>query len=93
MDRRKPTIIGSLIKYAVSLIPERIRINLSKPLQKRSINIYNLPLVSRGMKHPKIESRDYLYCSDQVISDLVEFENITGFKTSHWIDRINEYIT
>lgn len=93
MDRRKPTIIGSLVKYAVSLIPESIRIKLSKPLQKRSINIYNLPLVSRGTKHPKIESRDYLYCSEQVISDLVEFEDITGFKTSHWINRINEYIT
>lgn len=89
-DRRPMTIFGRLLKSAFALIPSKLRGFLAKPLQKRAINIYSLPILSRSGKVPfSLEGSHYEACKEEVIPDLVEFERITGFSTKKWLSNFH----
>lgn len=84
--RRSLTSIGSVFKGAIGLIPNGARALLARPLQKRQLNIYNLPIISVKGDSSELTGEHYNTCKADVVPDLVEFERITGFSTAHWVD-------
>lgn len=87
-NRRAVTGVGVAFKRVVRFIPESTRNILSMPLQKRSINIYDLPIISREGEASQLGSEHYNTCATEVISDLERFEVVSGFSTSHWVEGI-----
>tara|TARA_B100000686_G_scaffold354392_1_gene464390 strand:- start:3419 stop:4303 length:885 start_codon:yes stop_codon:yes gene_type:complete len=85
-NRRRQTLLGRWIKKIIGLIPESLRGRLSRPLRRRSLNIYNLPIISMRGERTKLSREHYRICEDEVVPDLVRFEEITGFSTGHWLE-------
>jgi hypothetical protein len=89
LGRRGATPLGRGFKAAVRIIPKTVRDVLARPLQKRLLNIYDLPLISRkGEKSPLTKSH-YQICEGEVVPDLFEFERITGFSTKKWLSNFH----
>ena len=80
------TRLGSVFKRVIRLIPQNIRGGLARPLQKRSLNIYDLPLISKRGESSTLTEEYYRMCAEEVVPDMEEFEAITGFPTQQWVD-------
>lgn len=87
-NRRGVTSIGVIFKRVVRLIPERIRKVLSNPLQNKSLNIYDLPIISKKGEDTPLREYHYNICVSEVVPDLEKFEQISGFSTSHWVEEV-----
>lgn len=85
-SRRGMTRLGYVFKRVVRLIPQSIRGTLARPLQKRSLNIYDLPLISKRGEAAPLTEENYRMCAEEVVPDMEKFEAITGFPTQHWVD-------
>jgi hypothetical protein len=85
-SRRGMTHLGSVFREVVRLIPQSIRGSLARPLQKRSLNIYDLPLISKRGESSTLTEEYYRMCAKEVVPDMEKFEAITGFHTQHWLD-------
>ena len=86
LGRRGVTTLGRAFKAAVRIIPKSVRGVLAKPLQERSLNIYDLPLISRKGEDSPLTKGHYQICEGEVVPDLERFEGLTGFPTSHWLE-------
>ena len=86
LGRRGVTPLGRAFKAAVRIIPNSVRGVLAKPLQKRSLNIYGLPLISRKGEDSSLTKGHYQTCEGEVVPDLERFEKLTGFQTGHWLE-------
>tara|TARA_B100000029_G_scaffold380278_1_gene375297 strand:- start:623 stop:1507 length:885 start_codon:yes stop_codon:yes gene_type:complete len=84
--RRRPTLLGRGVRSMIELIPGSMRKKLAEPLQRRSLNIYNLPIISRKGERVNLGKEHYRICQPQVVRDLKRFEEITGFSTGHWLE-------
>ena len=85
-SRKRMTPTGNAFKAMIRLIPQPIRNVLAKPLQRRSLNIYDLPIISIPGELVSLTKEHYEICAEEVIPDLRRFEEMTGFQTSHWQD-------
>ena len=84
--RRRSTLLGRCMKSLIGLIPGSLRGKLAGPLQRRSLNIYNLPIISRRGEVSILGREHYRICQREVVPDLERFEEITGFSTGHWLE-------
>ena len=90
--RRPITGIGKLTRIFFSIIPTFIKSPVVRILQKRDLNIYNLPVLStRGISH-NIDSSDFKICGNELLKELELFESISGFNTTHWSEEINNQL-
>ena len=81
-----------LTRTIFSIIPTFIKSPIVRILQKRDLNIYNLPVLStKGISH-NIDSSDFKTCGNELLKELELFESISGFDTSHWREEINNQI-
>ena len=69
--------MGRVFKSAVRILPKSVRGVLAKPLQKRSLNIYDLPLISRKGEDSLLTKGHYQICEGEVVPDLEKFEELT----------------
>jgi len=89
LDRRGVTPLGRTFKAAVRIIPKSVRSFLASPLQKRLLNIYDLPIISKKGEDSPLTKDHYRICEGEVVPDLVEFERITGFSTKKWLSNFH----
>lgn len=88
-SRRPITPLGKLTRTIFSLIPSIIKLPIVKILQRRDLNIYNLPILSkRGIKH-KLGNIHYNTCGAELIKELESFEELTNFNVNVWCEEIN----
>ena len=90
--RRPITGIGKLTRTIFSIIPTFIKSPIVRILQKRDLNIYNLPVLStKGISH-NIDSSDFKICGNELLKELELFQSISGFDTTHWREEINHQL-
>ena len=90
--RRPITGIGKLTRTIFSIIPTFIKSPIVRILQKRDLNIYNLPVLStKGISH-NIDSSDFKTCGNELLKELELFQSISGFDTTHWREEINHQL-
>ena len=82
--RRPMTELGNFVSGAFSLIPNAIKSPLVRYLQKRDLNIYKLPILSRRGAVFPLDDSHYLTCGEELSDELELFESLTGFKTAAW---------
>ena len=82
--RRPRTELGNFVSGAFSLIPNAIKSPLVRYLQKRDLNIYKLPILSRRGAVFPLDDSHYLTCGEELSDELELFESLTGFKTAAW---------
>ncbi len=87
-DRRPITNVGRAVRFLFSLIPSSIKKPIVSTLQARDINIYAAPVISRRAEKAAAGPEHYSICADSLCSDLKDFESLTGFDTSHWVESI-----
>ena len=87
--RRPISKTGKLVRIFFSIIPNIIKKPIVKLLQKRDLNIYNLPLLSNKGEEHHIDSGAYSICGKELVEELLLFEQLTNFPTTKWIDKIN----
>ena len=84
LSRRPITTIGKSIRIFFSLVPQIIKNPIVRVLQKKDIDIYRAPIISKRAGVVSVEPEHYSICADSVNSDLKEFESLTKFDTTHW---------
>ena len=86
--RRPMTGVGIFVSRAFSLIPNLVKSPVVRYLQKRDLNIYKLPMLSRKGSVFSLDNSHYLTCGEELCKELDLFESLTGFKTVAWKDEI-----
>ena len=86
--RRPMTGFGIFVSRAFSLIPNLVKSPVVRYLQKRDLNIYKLPMLSRKGSVFLLDNSHYLTCGEELCKELDLFESLTGFKTVAWKDEI-----
>jgi len=85
-DRRPLTIFGRGLRFAAALIPSLLKRPLVSSLQRRGVNVYKMPILSRGKPArpaPSAEQRSEM--RDQMERDREELGRLTGFPTDRWL--------
>ena len=85
-DRRPLTIFGRGLRFAAALIPSFLKQPLVSSLQRRGVNVYKMPILSRGKPArpaPSAEQRSEM--RDQMERDREELGRLTGFPTDRWL--------
>ena len=90
--RRPMTGFGNFVGGAFSLIPNAVKSPLVRYLQKRDLNIYKLPMLSKKGAVFPLDDSHYLTCGGELSDELDLFESLTGFKTVVWRDEISRRI-
>ena len=86
-DRRPLTIFGRGLKFAAALIPGLLKQPLVSSLQRRGVNVYKMPILSRGKPtRPVPTAEQCKEMRDQVNSDLEELGRLTDFPIARWLD-------
>ena len=84
-DRRPLTLFGRAFKFTASLIPNLIKRPVVSALQDRGMNVYKMPILSRGRSIGRRAGPEhYAMLGEQVRNDLESLEELTGFSTTHW---------
>ena len=65
-------------------MPQIIKTPIVRVLQKKDIDIYRAPIISKRAGVVSVEPEHYSICADSVNSDLKKFESLTKFDTTHW---------
>jgi len=89
-SRRPSTLIGVVMRKLFSLVPGIIKLPIVNSLQKRDINIYNAPILSRPVEKMTPASQHYSVCGQELIDELRVFSKLTSFDTSLWTSQIEE---
>jgi len=87
--RRPITGFGVFASRVFSLIPKMIKSPVVGYLQKRDLNIYKMPMLSRKGAVFPLDDSHYLTCGEELCKELDLFESLTGFKTLAWKDEIS----
>lgn len=88
-DRRRPNLVGKVMKATFSLIPKFIKRPIAKRLQKRGIDIYSTKLSSSETQNIELSNEHYSVCSETLSDELERFEEMTGFSTKKWSDELS----
>jgi hypothetical protein len=84
--RGQITIIGKSVKLFFSLVPQIFKKPIVKSLQKRDLNIYRIPLMSKKAKVVTLGPEHYSTCASTIYSDLEVFKSLTNFDTKSWLE-------
>ena len=87
-DRIVVSRIGRILRTLFSLIPTTVKAPIVRFLQARDIDIYRTRLLSKRSDGYTVSVEHYATCSPILCEDLRLFENLTGFGTSHWVEKI-----
>ena len=82
--RRPISLFGRMARVFFSVIPRFIKSPIVSFLKKKDLNIYRLPLLSRKGVFDSLDDRHYAICGEELFSELVLFESLTGFDASVW---------
>ena len=85
---RDSTLIGRGFRFVTSLVPSFIKRPFVGYLQGRGVNVYKMPVLSKG--RPARASPSIEQCAEmdaEVTSDVSELERLTGFNIGIWLDR------
>ncbi len=91
-SRRIPNILGRLLIGVSKIMPKIIKSPIVNILKKREINIYSNPIISRKTLAIQLNDEHYSICGEILIKELHKFEEISGFDTSEWTDKIKKKI-
>jgi hypothetical protein len=80
------TIIGKSVRLFFSLVPKIIKNPIVKSLQRRDLNIYRIPLMSKRAKVVSVGPEHYSTCANRIHSDLEVFKSLTNFDTKSWLE-------
>tara|TARA_B100001029_G_scaffold174198_1_gene174022 strand:+ start:1922 stop:2740 length:819 start_codon:yes stop_codon:yes gene_type:complete len=86
--RRPLSGVGVAAGYLFSLIPNLLKRPIVGYLQKRDLNIYRLPILSRKGFFETLNDDHYRLCGEELREDLVYFGSQTGFDVSAWVNEI-----
>ena len=85
-DRRPLTIIGRGLRFVAALIPGLLKRPFVSSLQKRGVNVYKMPILSRSkLARPAPSSEQCSEMRNQVEGDLGELKRLTGFPLDRWL--------
>ena len=87
-SRRPMTAFGKIIGSVFSVIPGPVKLPIVRYLQKRDLNIYRLPILSRRGIMVPLDDSHYRICGEEMCGELELFESLTGFETSAWKEEI-----
>lgn len=88
VGRRPMSRFGSAVRVVFSLIPGFAKSPIVRFLQKRDLNIYRLPLLSRKGVFDPLDDGHYQVCGEELCEELALFGSLTGFDLSEWEDGI-----
>ena len=91
-SRRPITIIGRIIRGSFSAIPKSLKLPIVSWLQNRDINIYRLPMLSRRGISNELQNNHFRISGPELNTELIDFEEMTGFETKHWREEIQSRI-
>jgi hypothetical protein len=84
-DRRPLTFFGRGFRLVASMVPKFLKGPLVSMLQKRGVNIYKMPVLSKGRMVREIPDTSELGAlTEELRVDLELLEALTGFDTSAW---------
>ena len=86
------TAFGKIIGSVFSVIPGPVKLPIVRYLQKRDLNIYRLPILSRKGIMVPLDDSHYRICGEEMCGELELFESLTGFETSAWKEEIQRRI-
>lgn len=86
LGRKTITNFGRRVKFFFSLVPQTIKNPLVKILQKRDINIYAAPIISKKSKGISIDTNHYSICAPMLFQDLKNFSSLTNFNVTPWLE-------
>ena len=86
LARRPITSIGRALRVLFSFIPRIIKSPIVIILQKRDIDIYRSPVISRRADTISVTLDHYSICAPTISSDLKNFQLLTNFDTSTWLE-------
>jgi hypothetical protein len=86
LARRPITSIGRALRVLFSFIPRIIKSPIVIILQKRDIDIYRSPGISRRADAISVTPEHYSICAPTISSDLKNFQLLTNFDTSTWLE-------
>jgi hypothetical protein len=84
-DRRPLTFFGRGFRLVASMVPKFLKGPLVSMLQKRGVNIYKMPVLSkRRMVRGIPDTSELGALTEELRADLELLEGLTGFDTSAW---------
>ena len=84
-DRRPLTFFGRGFRLVASMVPRFLKGPLVSMLQRRGVNIYKMPVLSKGRMVREIPDTSELgVLTEELQADLELLEALTGFDTSVW---------
>jgi len=84
-NRRRPiSKLGILVRHVFSLIPRFIKGPIVRILQKRDLNIYSAPILSRKVPRLSPQEKHYRLCMPEITKEMDLLTELTGFGTSDW---------
>ncbi len=93
ISRRPITSMGKLTRIFFSLFPNKLKLPIVETLQKRDLNIYSLPILSKKGIVNELGNIHYNICGEELIKELKLFEELTHFNTEIWRNEINRRIS
>jgi len=86
-DRRPLTLFGRGFRFVASLVPGFIKRPLVGYLQRRGMNVYKMPVLSKGRPPRAAPTEEQRAEMDaEVTSDVAELGRLTGFNIGIWLD-------
>ena len=82
-DRRHISNFGRFFRGVAGLLPNFVKRPIVRRLEKRGVNIYEMPLLSSNVKR-EITDGQRLLLAEKVNADLALLEELTGFSNPDW---------
>ena len=85
--RRPKTAIGNMVRTFFSYVPHLLKGPIVRILEKRKLDIYKAPILSKKVQVHQPQKEHYKVC-DKIVSEEVKLlSRITGFEAKGWMER------
>ena len=86
-SRRPMSATGKIVRTIFSYVPGLLKGPIVRILEKRNLNIYKAPILSKKVQVLKPQNEHYRICDKTVSKEVKLLSKITGFEAKGWMER------
>ncbi len=85
--RRPMSAAGRIVRTFFSYVPNLLKGPIVRILEKRNLNIYKAPILSKSVQVLKPQNEHYRICNKTVSEEVQLLSKLTGFEPKGWTER------